>query len=73
MRWVNEGARDTKTFERQLQSCLNKIEKWCIENRFKVPKTYNRKNFLNLNMKASFLRDNHTCTLTKVVSLFAFA
>ena len=29
----------TKTCERRLQCCLNKIEKWCIENGFKFSKT----------------------------------
>ena len=28
-------ARNTNTCERQLQCCLNKIEKWCVENGFK--------------------------------------
>ena len=32
-------AKNTKTCERQLQCCLNKIEKWCIENGFKFSKT----------------------------------
>ena len=32
-------AKNTKTCERQLQYCLNKIEKWCIENGFKFPQT----------------------------------
>ena len=28
-------AKTTKACERQLQSCLHKIEKWCVENGFK--------------------------------------
>ena len=28
-------AKTTKACERQLQGCLHKIEKWCIENGFK--------------------------------------
>ena len=31
-------AKNTITCERQLQCCLNKIEKWCIENGFKFSK-----------------------------------
>ena len=32
-------AKNTKTCERQLQYCLNKIEKWCVENGFKFSQT----------------------------------
>ena len=32
-------AKNTKTCERQLHYCLNKIEKWCVENGFKFSQT----------------------------------
>ena len=32
-------AKHTKTCERQLQYCLNKIEKWCVENWFRDSQT----------------------------------